>query len=68
MAKKLLSNGPNHLGEVAQMRAKKRAQSGNEVRAEEPKHPRPVGMQAMGPTLYEQIRRVLTEMKLVSEN
>lgn len=50
------------------MRAKKRAHSETEVRAEEPKHPRPVGMQAMGPTLYEQIRRVLTEMKLVSEN
>ncbi len=30
--------------------------------------PRPVGMQTMGPTLYEQIRRVLVEMKLVSEN
>ena len=68
MAKKLLSNGPNQMGEVAQMRAKKRTQHGTEVRAEEPKHPRPVGMQAMGPTLYEEIRRVLTEMKLVSEN
>lgn len=50
------------------MRAKKRAQQVTEVRADEPKHPRPVGMQEMGPTLYEQIRRVLTEMKLVSEN
>jgi hypothetical protein len=50
------------------MRAKKRAHSGNEVRPEEQKSPRPVGMQAMGPTLYEQIRRVLVEMKLVSEN
>jgi len=68
LAKKLLSNGPNHLGEVAQMRAKKRTQHATEVRAEEPKPPRPVGMQEMGPMLYEQIRRVLTEMKPVSEN
>jgi hypothetical protein len=50
------------------MRAKKRAHSGNEVRAEEQKSPRPVGMQAMGPTLYEEIRRVLMELKPVSEN
>jgi len=68
LAKKLLSTGSNHLGEVARMRAKKRTQSVTEVRAEEPKHLRPVGMQEMGPTVYEQIRRVLTEMKLVSEN
>ncbi len=68
MAKKLLSTGPSVLGEVAQMRAKKRVQSSSEVRAEEQKSPRPEGMQTMGPTLYEQIRRVLTEMKLVSEN
>jgi hypothetical protein len=68
LAKKLLSNGPNHLGEVARMRAKKRTQGVTEVRADEQKQPRPVGMQEMGPTLYEQIRRVLTEMKLVSEN
>jgi hypothetical protein len=50
------------------MRAKKRTHSSNEVRAEEQKSPRPEGMQTMGPTLYEQIRRVLVEMKLVSEN
>ncbi|WP_224366767.1 hypothetical protein [Hyalangium versicolor] len=50
------------------MQAKKRAQNGAEVRTEDAKAPRPVGMQAMGPTLYEQIRRVLVEMKLVSEN
>ena len=50
------------------MRAKKRAHSSNEVRTEEQKSPRPVGMQTMGPTLYEEIRRVLLEMKLVSEN
>jgi hypothetical protein len=52
------------------MHAKKRAvHSGSEARSEDPKTPpRPVGMQAMGPTLYEQIRRVLVEMKLVSEN
>jgi hypothetical protein len=68
LAKKLLSNGPNDLGEVARMRAKKRTQSVTEVRAGEQKQPRPVGMQEMGPTVYEQIRRVLTEMKPVSEN
>lgn len=50
------------------MQAKKRAQTGAEVRTEEAKMPRPVGMQAMGPTLYEQLRRVLVELKLVSEN
>ena len=52
------------------MQAKKRAaQSGADVRTEDNKMPpRPVGMQAMGTTLYEQIRRVLVEMKLVSEN
>ncbi len=68
MAKKLLSTGLYRSGEVAQMRAKKRAHSSTEVRAEEQKSPRPEGMQTMGPTLYEEIRRVLTEMKLVSEN
>ena len=51
------------------MRAKKRAHSSNEVRTtEEQKSPRPVGMQTMGPMLYEEIRRVLLKMKLVSEN
>lgn len=51
------------------MQAKKRAQSGADIRTEDTKAaPRPVGMQAMGPTLYEQIRRVLVELKLVSEN
>ncbi len=30
--------------------------------------PRPEGMQTMGTTLYAQIRRVLVELKLVSEN
>ncbi|GEN06483.1 hypothetical protein OWM54_31230 [Myxococcus sp. MISCRS1] len=30
------------------------------------KEPRPVGMQEMGPGLYEQIRRALTELALAS--
>lgn len=47
---------------------KKRPQSGAEIRTEDTKAPRPVGMQAMGTTLYEQIRRVLVEMKVVSES
>ena len=51
------------------MEAKKRAQTGADIRTEAAKvAPRPVGMQAMSPTLYEQIRRVLVELKLVSEN
>ncbi len=50
------------------MQAKKRVQNGAAIRTEDTKAPRPVGMQAMGPTLYEQIRRVLVELKLVSEN
>lgn len=50
------------------MPAKKRAQSGTEGRADEQKTLRPVGMQAMGPTLYEQLRRVLMELKVVSES
>jgi hypothetical protein len=50
------------------MNAKKRTQNGPEARTEEQKSPRPVGMQTMGPTLYEQIRRIVVELKLVSEN
>jgi hypothetical protein len=51
------------------MQAKKRAHSGADTRTEEAKEaPRPVGMQTMGPMLYEQIRRVLVELKLVSGN
>jgi hypothetical protein len=51
------------------MQAKKRTQQGQEVRTEAPKQvPRPEGMQTMGPTLYEQIRRIVGELKLVSDN
>ena len=50
------------------MQAKKRPHSEADVRAEEQKASRPVGMQAMGTTLYEQIRRIVVELKLVSEN
>ncbi|MBN1206921.1 MAG: hypothetical protein JXB05_18705 [Myxococcaceae bacterium] len=51
------------------MQTKKRAHPGADIRAKEGKEaPRPVGMQTMGPTLYEQLRRVLVELKLVSEN
>jgi hypothetical protein len=53
------------------MQAKKRVKAGAEVHSDESKpSQRPVGMQAMGPTIYEQIRRALIEMemKLVSEN
>jgi hypothetical protein len=52
------------------MQAKKRTQSAAPVRTEDAnaKPARPVGMQTMGTALYEQLRRVLVEMKLVSEN
>ena len=50
------------------MQAKKGVQTGADIRTEDTKVPRPMGMQSMGPTLYEQIRRVLVELKLVSEN
>ena len=55
-------------GEVAHMQAKKRAQNGPDNRAEEQKAERPVGMQTMGQKLYEQIRRIVGELKLVSDN
>jgi hypothetical protein len=56
-------------GEVAHMQSKKRTNAGTGTRTEESKAtPRPVGMQTMGPTIYEQIRRVLMELKPVSEN
>lgn len=55
------------------MHSKKRFHPKSPTRTPEPKPtPRPVGMQTMGPTLYEQLRQALvqldTEMKLVSEN
>jgi hypothetical protein len=53
------------------MQAKKRVKAGAEVQSDESKPTqRPAGMQAMGPTIYEQIRRALIEleMKLVPEN
>lgn len=51
------------------MQVKKRSQTGADTRTEPGKEaPRPVGMQTMGPMLYEQIRRVLVELKLVSGN
>jgi len=51
------------------MQPKKRAQHDPEVRTEAPKQvTRPEGIQTMGPTLYEQIRRIVGELKLVSDN
>jgi hypothetical protein len=51
------------------MQAKKRTtQTTTESRTEDKATPRPVGMQTMGTTVYEQLRRVLVELKLVSEN
>ncbi|EAU68217.1 hypothetical protein [Stigmatella aurantiaca] len=54
------------------MHAKKRAPEAADIRSSDPKStPRPVGMQTMGPMLYEQIRRTVVElevqMKLVTE-
>jgi hypothetical protein len=68
LAGKLLSSGVDHLGEVTHMQAKKRTHHEADSRTEDSKVARPVGMQTMGPTLYEQIRRVLVELKVVSEN
>ncbi|HLL03549.1 MAG TPA: hypothetical protein VK539_23390 [Myxococcaceae bacterium] len=53
------------------MQAKKKTRSGAAIHTEELKPTqRPVGMQAMGPTMYEQLRRALIEldMKLASDN
>jgi hypothetical protein len=51
------------------MQAKKRNKAGATVHTEDSQQSqRPVGMQAMGPTLYEQLRRALIEMKLASDN
>ena len=53
------------------MQAKKKTRAGATVHTEERKPtPRPVGMQTMGPTLYEQLRRALVELdvKLASDN
>jgi hypothetical protein len=68
LAEKLLLDEVDRLGEVARMQAKKRTQPETHTRSEDTKTPRPMGMQTMGPTLYEQIRRVLVELKLVSDN
>jgi len=51
------------------MQAKKKTKAGATLHTEDTKpSQRPVGMQAMGPTLYEQLRRVLVELKLASDN
>jgi hypothetical protein len=50
------------------MQPKKRSQSEAVVRTDDAKPARPVGMQTMGTALYEQLRRVLVELKVVSEN
>lgn len=52
------------------MQAKKKTQHDPVVRTEAPRPvaTRPEGMQTMGPTLYEQIRRIVGELKLVSDN
>jgi hypothetical protein len=49
------------------MQTKKLTQNGTDIRTEEAKA-RPEGMQTMSTTLYAQLRRVLVELKLVSEN
>ncbi len=51
------------------MQAKKKTKAGATLHTEDTKPAaRPVGMQTMGPTIYEQIRRVLIELKLASDN
>jgi hypothetical protein len=51
------------------MQTKKRTQHEPQVHTEAPKPvTRPEGMQTMGPMLYEQIRRIVSELKLVSGN
>ncbi|KFE63540.1 hypothetical protein DB31_2658 [Hyalangium minutum] len=58
------------VGRVEPMQDKKKTQHDPAVRTEAPKPvaTRPEGMQTMGPTLYEQIRRIVGELKLVSDN
>ena len=69
LAEKLLWNGLSTVGKVEPMQAKKKTQHDPAVRPEAPKPvARPEGMQTMGPTLYEQIRRIVGELKLVSDN
>ncbi|HEX8698422.1 MAG TPA: hypothetical protein VF815_06285 [Myxococcaceae bacterium] len=53
------------------MQAKKKNRAGSTTQTEDTKPAsRPVGMQTMGPTLYEQLRRALAELdiKLASDN
>ena len=51
------------------METKKSTHPDPEVRIVAPKQvTRPEGMQTMSPTLYEQIRRIVGELKLVSDN
>jgi hypothetical protein len=53
------------------MQARKRIKAGAIVHTGDTKpSQRPVGMQTMGPTIYEQLRRALLEMemKLASDN
>ncbi|MDY7228519.1 hypothetical protein [Hyalangium rubrum] len=55
------------------MHAKKKATDRADIRTEDAKQlpsPRPLGLQTLGPTRYEQIRRALLELdlKLASEN
>jgi len=73
LAKKLLVQSGSNIprGEEPAMQAKKKTRPGAAIHTEEQKPTqRPVGMQAMGPTMYEQIRRALIEldMKLASDN
>ncbi len=53
------------------MEIRKPNSPGPDTRTEDPKaSSRPVGMQTMGPTIYEQIRRAVAELelKLVSDS
>lgn len=73
LAEKLLVQSDSNIprGEEPAMHAKKKTRPGATIHTEEPKPTlRPVGMQAMGPTMYEQLRRALIEldMKLASDN
>jgi hypothetical protein len=69
LAEKLLIHWGRKLprGEEPTMQTKKKTRAAIHTEDTKPSQ-RPVGMQAMGPTLYEQIRRVLVELKLASDN
>ncbi|ABF91781.1 hypothetical protein MXAN_5725 [Myxococcus xanthus DK 1622] len=62
---------PRRGGRVMQQQPKKQAFPSNGMRGlEAPRKAavRPIGMQEMGPTLYEQLRRALVELTPVSSN